>query len=243
MLQTNVDARVRRTASTTHADSKHRGDNPFRRYKKEDAKAVRVPEVKENAAIAQLRDAWDTFGYDHIHSDPENVYQIALAAIEKIQYTKRDVEMFSIVLVQFQEESNFDIKAGLFLSALINNCSSDEFVIHTTHLDESLSYLGFQNTKNITIEGDVGRFLGCLMQGGEILVNGNAGYNAAAYMRKGKIIVKGNCDMGLGSSIMGGRIDIYGRIGSLGMKMRGGNIYHRGTLIVENGQILDPTIS
>lgn len=250
---------ARRVPSVTHADSKHKGRNRFGRYGPEQEQAVRMPEVVENETLRQLRDAWKRFDYN-MQTVPEKNYATALIKIDKIECTAEDVRKFSVVLAEFQGEEKFAFRAGIFLSALINKSSGNDFVIHTNHLDVTLYYFGFLNTKNITVIGDTGGSFGSLMQGGNVAVKGNAGLyvgyrmqggtivverNAANCagdeMNGGIIVVEGNAAF-VGRDMKGGEIHIKGNLTCLGIDTKGGNIYHKGRLIVEDGRLLDPSI-
>jgi formylmethanofuran dehydrogenase subunit C len=174
------------------------------------------------------------------------------------------VEKISLALAEFQDEEDFESKAGLFLSALINNCPESEFVIHTRHLGVKIFYLGLYNTKDITIKGDVGDYLAYSMSGGRITVEGNAGYGAGNTMENGEIIIDGNSDYFLGDRMKGGKITVKGNAGNeagsnmgngeividgdggiyMGVKMKNGKITVKGNsgsytgAEMENGEII-----
>lgn len=249
MLQTQPNPRPRRRPSTTHADRR------FRRYRTEKEQAVRMPEVVENETLTQLKDAWRRFNYDPgIEKTIQHNYPKAVKAIADLEYTAEDVRNFSIVLAEFQGEKNFFLKAGLFLSALINNCQDNEFIVYTYHLKTQLNAIGFLNEKNITVKGDTGvgtgsdmkggsimiegdtdSMLGFCMGSGTIVVKGNAGYIVGDAMKGGTIIIEGNAGISIGREMKGGEIHVNGDRGYLGIHIKGGNIYHRGKLIVKNG--------
>jgi hypothetical protein len=163
----------------------------FGRFKDEEEKAVRTPQVAEDQALKQLTEAWGKVRWkDEMGWDGKN-YPACLKAIAGIQYTAKDVEKFSIALADLgiTEDSRC---AGLFLSALVNNCPESEFVIHAKHLDERVDLLGYRNTKNITIVGDAGNWVGSKMTSGKITVEGNTGFCAGDCMKNGEIVISGN---------------------------------------------------
>lgn len=226
MLQTQTTARARsmRRPTTTCADSKRR--NPFRKYGTEKEQTVRTPKVVEDETLRQLMDRFRSFRSSyHTASNLEEHYQEAVEAIRGIEYTAEDVEKFSVALDDFPDDRCIYENLGYFLSALVNEGSDRDYTIHTRHWAKLPDILGYKNTKNLTIEGDVGDFLGYLMQ-------------------EGKILLKGTARDLIGSNMIGGEIHIEGDIISfISDKIEGGRIYHKGRLIVENGTILDPKYS
>ncbi|MDD5172000.1 MAG: hypothetical protein PHF60_03100 [Candidatus ainarchaeum sp.] len=140
----------------------------FKGYKPEKEQPVREVEVVETEALKQLRDAWGRYESKADHY----AYGYAHGVVMGLSYSASDVEKFSLVLAEFQDENDFSEKAGMFLSALINNCNDKEFVIHTTHLAEPISYLGYGNERIITVKGNAGGDVGAYMQGGEIHIEG-----------------------------------------------------------------------
>lgn len=226
MLQTNVDARARQRPSATHADSKRKARG-FGRYKDETARRVRQADVKKDSVLQQLVDAWREF-----KPSDDNSCETISQRIRDITYNSKNVERFSLTLVEFQDEPDFSSKMGLFMSLLVNNCTDTEFVIHTENLTHLPDHLGLNNTKNITVIGDVGRFLGMGMQGGAIRVIGNAGRDLGFAMQDGKIIIDGDVDWFAGHCMKGGEIHIEGDIGpNAGLNTRGGQIFHQGEQI------------
>ena len=200
-------------------------------------------------------EAWKKCGFDGV--DPfyglsaydvreraEKPYIKALELIRNLRYSARDVEQFSIALVQFQKEREFSEKAGIFLSALINNGSDSDYRVHTSHLDKKPSCLGVLNKKNIVIEGDVDYGVGKMMLGGSIIVDGNVGFRTGFLMFGGKLVINGNTDTETGYGMTCGEIHVNGELG----RYKGnpdsympvnGRLYHKGQLIVDGPEITD----
>lgn len=198
----------------------------FGKFAPEKEKAVRVPNVKEDKALQMLKEAWKGYNYDRFN------YDVALGAIGKLEYSAKDVEKFSIALIGLQNEEHFSQKlhffqkAGLFLSALINNCKDTDFVIHTQHLIKGIGELGLMNTKNIIVNGNAGDNVGQEMEGGSIMINGNVGKTAGNFMRGGSITVNGDADQYLGFYMQSGTITVTGNAGEdVGLSMKGGEIH------------------
>ena len=232
----------------------------FGRYKPEEEKEVCKVEVKEDKVLKQLKAAWK--GYDHdpcsggriVEDASGELYNRALARIKGLDYSAKDVENFSIALAEFQDEKGFSDNAGVFLSALINNGRDTDYVIHTRHLSPGIQALGCENTKNITVDGDVEARVGLhmkggsitvngtviwgvgyVMQGGSITVNGDAGDWVGNSMEGGSITVNGDARYGVGNTMKGGEIHLEGDYHDVSQTIKGGKVYHKGVLIVDKG--------
>lgn len=231
---TAVRKRISRDTSQTAASKK------FSRYKKEEEKTVRKPDVKEDKALGQLKKAWRA--YKTRSTDYGEVENFLKA--RDLNYSSKDIERFSIALVEFQDEQEFSDKAGLFLSVLINNGKDSDYVIHTRHLAEAIDSIGRDNRKNIIVDGDVGDFAGLNMQSGSITIRGNASDFLGAGMKEGMITVEGNVGKCLGQMMKGGNITVGGNAGGvLGNQMKGGAITVKGNAgelagnLMEDGSI------
>jgi formylmethanofuran dehydrogenase subunit C len=69
------------------------------------------------------------------------------------------------------------------------------------------------------------------MENGEIVINGNCGDYPGAAMKGGKLTVKGNAGKETGRGMFSGEIHIEGDFTSLGERIYGGRIYHKGKRI------------
>ena len=202
--------------------------NKFSKYKPEEEKAVRTPEVVKYET--QLKLAWNMIwykstAYQRFHADYENM----LDMVKTLEYSAKDIEEFSLALGEFQGEKYFANKAGLFLSALINNCNDKDFIIHTVQFTEPLGYIGYRNTKNIVVNGDAGELCGERMEGGSIIVNGDAGDCCGEEMEGGTITVEGHAGHSCGERMKGGAITVKGNACVwCGLNMRGGSITVKG---------------
>lgn len=228
-MQTATQVRSRRTGRTA-ADSKLRGKGkgPFSRYGPEEERAVRIPEVKKDATLRQLKAAWRKFEQAYLHRIRGVEYENAIDAIRGLKYTAMDVEKFSLAMIEFQGENLFFWKAGIFLSALVNEGQDSDYVIHTKHLDYPPVSLGFANTKNIIVEGNVGHGFGCLMEKGRVIVNGNAYDSLGQTMYGGSITVNGNVSYNIGITSRGGEIHINGRFEAIATSNCGVRVFHQG---------------
>jgi hypothetical protein len=238
----------------------------FGKYKDEEEKSSRKADVQESRAVKQMKDAWRAFRYDdrntgawgdwrydegwYFDTPQYRIHEDLLQIISKFRYIARDVFGFSLALVEFQDEDNFSAKAGIFLSALIDNGNDSDYVIHTKHLSVLPHFLGHYNEKNIIVNGDVGDSVGRWMEGGSITVNGDAGDYVGSRMQGGSIAVDGNARYGIGLRMAGGSLTVRGNVGymvghymgdgeirlegdyvSLSANFTSGRIYHKGKLV------------
>ncbi|NYZ74440.1 hypothetical protein H0O00_04825 [Candidatus Micrarchaeota archaeon] len=204
--------------------------NRFQIHAPETEKAVRKVEVVEDETLEKMKKAWKKCNYNY---DWSKYYSKMLEIAKRLRYSAKDVENFSLALVEFQGEKRFSEKAGLFLSALINNSKDTVFVIHTAHFAESINHIGYLNTKNITVEGNAGDYVGGLMTSGTITVEGDAGKKIGWLMKRGIITVKGDAGECVGSGMKDGKIYVNGEIGGISDEISHGKIYHKGELIVD----------
>ena len=220
----------------------------FKGYKPEEEKIVRKAEVVEDEALKQLKDAFRKLKYrsstsNGLHLAREALYWKALEGIMQIGYSASNIERFSLALAEFQNEKLFGQKAGFLLSALMNNAEASDFVIHTRHLQLPPDYLGYKNTKNITVKGNINDHVGDSMKGGTITVEGDARDWVGSNIHGGAIIVKGNAGRVLGLEMKGGSITVEGNAGDmLGWDMKGGEIHVEGGIentahFIEHGKI------
>jgi formylmethanofuran dehydrogenase subunit C len=196
----------------------------FGRYKTEKERAVRKSDVKEDKTLRQLKDAWRNFVWGKPYSSMDT-YSYILSDIEGINCSSEDVERFNLALAEFQDEDRFPLKAGLFLSALINTGKDAEYRLHTEHIERRIESLGFMNTKKLVILGPAGSSVGHSMRSGEILVKGDAAERAGDAMRGGKLEIEGNAGRNPGWIMGAGTILVRGNAGRMaGHGMNGGKL-------------------
>ena len=81
---------------------------------------------------------------------------------------------FSLLLGEYENKEYFENFTGCYLSALINESKDKDFKIITNY-SKTIDYIGYDNTKNIDVNGNVGNWVGGGMEDGKITINGNAG--------------------------------------------------------------------
>jgi len=224
----------------------------FGGYKREEPKVIRKADVavRKDPVIEQLKRVWKAHPLESINILllGSSYHEEVSASIRSQHYSAKDVEHFSLLLFEFDHEKNFSEKAGIFLTALVENGREEDFVIHTSTLGQLVNHLGKGNTKNILVKGDVGShtatemkkgkitiegdehgYAGLRMEGGLIEILGNAGEVIGWDMRNGMIIVHGNAEYNTGNEMGGGEIIVYGDVGFFtGRGMKGGRLRVKG---------------
>jgi len=207
----------------------------FGRYAPETDRDVRKAEVHEDHTMTRLKSAFKKFASPDALSlawetfRGEDQERLLARFLKGLEYSAGDVTKFSIALSEFQRIRDFETRAGLFLSLLINKGKERDYVIHTGHLDNPPNYLGWMNRKkNIVIKGPAGEAVGRNMSGGKITVEGDAGKDACIDMTDGLVVIKGSVGFFAGT-MEGGKLIIEGNSGgSTGLSMKGGKIIIKG---------------
>jgi hypothetical protein len=210
----------------------------FGRYKDELEKTRREAQV-DGSVVSQLMEAFRSLQMTY----PVGVkmYPRSMELLRGLTPSPRTVERACIALREFQGERDFQTRAGVFLSALINGegfSENEALRLDLRHLDVPLNYMGLRNRRNLVLIGDVGDKAGYKMESGSILVEGDAGDKAGLDLSGGKLIIHGDVGIKLGEWMRGGEIHVHGRKKSKGLlvisgHLRGGRIYHRGKLVVD----------
>jgi hypothetical protein len=202
----------------------------FGRYKPEQDYQVRDNDVKRNPNMEKMAKLYlETMGAGLLgcHTQFSMGYYL-----KDHSYSAKDIEQFSLFLASFQDGYRFSENAAYFLNALIITGKEKNYTIHTTHMYVPFDNLGYENTKNITIEGNVGKSVGRDMKDGIMVVNGDAGDEAGMNMDGGTLVVKGTAGYQAGYDMRGGTIVLEGSAGDrVGWQMKGGKIIvktHRG---------------
>ena len=224
-----------RVARRRTLDARHEtlaAADQFRRYKRESRQEVRKADVKEDETLKAIKLAWLRLCEDYV-GDIETPYARAVELVHNLEYSARDVESFSLMLSELQTAHSSSHYDGLFLSALINMSKEDTYIVHTVGLNRPLNFLGYENVKNIIVNGDVGLRLGNGMKQGTININGNAGSCLGERMAGGRITVNGETGDVLGGPCgnRGGEIHLNGNFGQPSYAHISSDIYHNGKLI------------
>ncbi|MFH0860779.1 MAG: hypothetical protein V1921_06225 [Candidatus Altiarchaeota archaeon] len=141
-------------------------------------------------------------------------------------------EVYSSLESRHGGDSQFSIRAGLLMTALIQSSKASEFNLTVA---SPLDYIGFslraENNadKRVTINGNVGDHTGDRMRGGEIHVTGDAGDYSGYSMHGGIIRVDGSVKDDTGVAMVSGKIEVGGNAGQRTARlMRGGEVHVHG---------------
>ncbi|MDD5171769.1 MAG: hypothetical protein PHF60_01915 [Candidatus ainarchaeum sp.] len=222
--------------------------NRFTKFNPETEHSVRKGEIVDET-LRQLKEMWDTCPFLYVSMYHAEVSRFIRA--RGLQCSAKDVERLSLAFAEFRDEEQFSMKAGVFLSALINNGNDTDYVVHTLPSLGQFHEIGWENTKNIVVkgdiesggwrmsagriivEGDVSNTVGTGMTGGTIVVEGNVSFMVGLGMEGGRIIVKGDVEGSVGNTMRDGEIYLEGDYAKLSNDVYGGKIYHKGELIVD----------
>jgi formylmethanofuran dehydrogenase subunit C len=165
-----------------------------------------------------------------------------IAPLLSTGYTAKDIEGISIALGEAEHADNFAPLSGLLMSALINHCKDNDFIVHTDHFKWSgMEFLGYRNTKNIFVDGSTCDYTGMRMRAGSLTINGYGGDYLGRNMMGGTITLNGHAYLNLGYGMSGGKIIVNGDAyhTSLAERMIGGEIHINGELKDRQGYLKD----
>lgn len=202
------------TARLQHINARKK----FGRFKAEKPLVSRKAEIRANKAVEEMIGIL-VEPRPHIVLCDE-AYDKYSERVKRIGYTASDIEGFSLAMLELSGVENFRARAGILLSALINNGDAEDYTVHTPEFPK-IDFLGIHNIKKITVSGDVGCQCGEMGNGGSIFIYGNAGDALGRCMENGEIIVKGDSGNNSGEGMKSGGIRIEGNAGDMtayGMK-------------------------
>jgi formylmethanofuran dehydrogenase subunit C len=116
--------------------------------------------------------------------------------------------------------------SGLFIAAMCNQSQERDITLNLRSMTRRWPFLGYRlpRGRRLFLEGDVGDFVGALLEGGEVTVTGNAGNYAGIGMKEGRLYIGYSSGKHTGEGMRGGVLEIKGRITELG-KVKDGTIY------------------
>ena len=148
----------------------------------------------------------------------DDPYETATKALRRFKITENDIHAFLHAASKIPPFNLIGSHMGNFLSVLINQCVDDDLHISLEPFPFKLSEVGVNNTKKVTIYGDLGNCIALSMSSGEFTVYGNV-EAVADRLEGGKVIVYGNVH-GFGAR------DLVGDEMSAGEIIINGNINH-----------------
>ncbi len=162
-------------------------------------------------------------------------YDVAKGIIRALrpEYSQNTLTHFCIDILPFEKNEFFN-ETGIFLSAFIKlaceKTGEKEYFLDISLFTTLLDFIGMENRADLTLDGNVGNYLGKNMQEGKIVVKGNTEECAGEHVYDGEIIIHGNAKSNLGHTLCGGTIRVKGDAGiDVGLDMCAGEIYLDGT--------------
>jgi len=154
-------------------------------------------------------------------------YATAVEMLQGIEYTVEDVEDMCLELDHTTKDViSLGAPSGLFIAAMCNHTPERDITLNLRLLTRRWPFLGYRLPcgRRLHLEGDVGDFVGALLEGGDIFVTGNAGNYAGIGMRSGHLHIGYSSGKHTGEGMRGGTLRVQGRIAELG-KVKEGQIY------------------
>ena len=154
-------------------------------------------------------------------------YTTAVDVLQDIHFTVEDVEDMSTELDSASGAiTPLGAPSGLFIAAMCNHTEERDITLNLRSMTRRWPFLGYRlpRGRRLFLEGDVGDFVGALLEGGEVTVAGNAGNYAGIGMRSGTLQIGYSSGKNTGEGMRGGVLRVQGRIAELG-KVQQGTIY------------------
>lgn len=154
-------------------------------------------------------------------------YATAVEVLQGIEFSGEDLEDMCVELdAQDGMTTSMGAPSGLFIAAMCNKVTVSDLTLNLRVCKRRWPFLGYRLPpgRRLRLEGDVGDFVGALLEGGEIMVNGNAGSYAGIGMKAGLLRIAYSCGKHTGEGMRGGTLRVDGYIGGLG-RPKEGSIY------------------
>ncbi len=154
-------------------------------------------------------------------------YTTAVDMLKGIEFAVEDVEDMCIELDGTAAPlASLGAPSGLFIAAMRNQSEERDITLNLRSMARRWPFLGYRLSRGrrLFLEGDIGDFVGALLEGGEVFVTGNAGNYAGIGMKDGRLHIGYSSGKHTGEGMRGGVIEIKGCITELG-KAKAGTIY------------------
>ena len=218
-------------------DTKLRNEDLFDELDEEEQELDREFEVKKDSVLGRMCKEFEELLNGKTSSNDFIYHKMIIDITRNNLYTAKSIEKFSLISDFYQNHNLFEDFIGFYLSGCINNCKDNHIKIHTKHLDKKICRIGKKNDgKSIIIYGNVNNSVGEEMKSGSIEVFGDVGLFSGSSMGGGLIKIHGNAGHSVGFAMKGGEIHLNGDYISISRNKFGGNIYHKGRLIVKDGE-------
>ncbi len=224
---------MRKLRANRHAEATYAAGR-FSGYLPESERETRTSQVQQNGNLVAMRTAFERLSLENPANSEEwlaHAYRDALGLAKAIRCPAVDVDGFNLALIDDPRPAKswsgkrFDVRAGIFLSALINSSDEPEFILHTGHRGKGVSSLAYRCSKKLTVIGDPGTHCGRELDGGTLVIEGDCDSSIGNNMRSGTIIVKGHGGSHFGADMSGGEMVVEEHAGRrIGSNMKGGMI-------------------
>lgn len=164
-------------------------------------------------------------------------YASAVDTLQGIEFTVEDVEDMCVELDNTNGTATpLGAPSGLFIAAMCNYAQDRDFRLNLRTFTRRWPFLGYRlpRGRRLQLEGDVGDFVGAMLEGGEVTVAGNAGNYAGIGMRSGRLQIGYSSGKHTGEGMRGGTIRVQGRIEGLG-RVKRGTIYEGNQRVFPSG--------
>lgn len=154
-------------------------------------------------------------------------YTTAVDMLQGIEFAVEDVEDMCMELDgTVGPLASLGAPSGLFIAAMCNHAQERDITLNLRSMTRRWPFLGYRlpRGRRLFLDGDVGDFVGALLEGGEVTVNGNAGNYAGIGMKDGYLHISYSSGKHTGEGMRGGVLQIKGRITELG-KVKDGAVF------------------
>ncbi|MEW6036367.1 MAG: hypothetical protein AB1529_07175 [Candidatus Micrarchaeota archaeon] len=219
------------------ADAVLHSSGRFRGYRPMKEQAARSAEGKTNERLGELVDVFSSVPLFLGNTRYEEIYDSMLVSLEGLRWSPDDVARFVLEgLPALGSGGEIRRRAGLFVSALVNNGSGSDYALCLDHLEWKVSMLGYRNMRALSVKGDAGAGAGYEMLEGSLKIDGCAGDFLACRMEGGVLVLNGDAGRQAAWGIIGGEVHVDGGIETLGTPGHGsGRIFHKGRMVWPNG--------
>ncbi len=159
----------------------------------------------------QNTERWEN--YSNYYSDAIDLFcKAPLTDISDL--TLKDITLFSLGLEHYESNVHFEA-TGFFISAVINyhheqTKTKGIYTLFTKDLTKKVDGIGYHNSANIEIIGDVGNRIAWYMDGGRLSIKGNVLSFCCKNLRNGTVIIEGNASRRFCLNMSGGNVFLKG---------------------------------
>lgn len=154
-------------------------------------------------------------------------YTTAVETLKGVEFSVEDLEDVCLELDTNEGATTpMGAPSGLFIAALCNQVPAHDIALNLRLFRHRWPFLGYRlpRGRRLHLDGDVGDFVGALLEGGEVVVTGNAGNYAGVGMKTGTVQIGYSTGKHTAEGMRGGTLRVGGRIAALG-RVQQGEVY------------------